>query len=82
MLSFAKMGGNTESHLFSAAQLGLVVEEQKGYLLVWFPFFGTQKKENEIIYVPLNAPTTKIWDADSAMASSAAADFDSSLNKL
>ena len=76
MISFnGVLGGRNESHLFANAQLGLVVESKPGYLLVWFSEFGTQKKENEIIYVPLNAPTTKIWGADSAMASKAAQDF-------
>ena len=75
MISFGQMGGRSESHLYANAQLGLVVDASERYLLVWFPEFGTEKKENEIIYVPLNTPTTKIWGANSAVASKAANDF-------
>tara|TARA_A100001011_G_scaffold399684_1_gene509548 strand:+ start:3168 stop:3458 length:291 start_codon:yes stop_codon:yes gene_type:complete len=75
MISFQSMGGRNESHLFADAQLGLVVSSEKGYLLVWFPEFGTEKKENVIIYVPLDAPTTKIWSADSAMTAPGAKSF-------
>jgi len=76
MISFKEMSNLTESHLFADAQLGLVVDAQQDkYLLVWFPEFGIEKKESALAYAPLETPTTKIWGAESAMASTAADDF-------
>jgi hypothetical protein len=75
MISFKEKAQLTESHLFADAQLGLIVDEQDRYLLVWFPEFGTEKKENVIVYAPLDTPTTKIWGVESAMASAGAKDF-------
>ena len=76
MITFKELGQLTESHLFADPQLGLVIDAAKEkYLLVWFHEFGTEKKENVLVYAPLDTPTTKIWGANSAMASPGAKDF-------
>ena len=68
--------GGWESIMFAHGQLGLVVDQGKEALLVWFSELGTNKKEEHIFAcAPLYKQTTKIWLANSAMTSPGAEEF-------
>ncbi len=51
--------------MFSFAQLGLILADFSKNWLIWFPEFGLDKKEEDVLaYVPKEKATTKIWLAD------------------
>lgn len=74
-----KFRGGWKTVMFAHGQLGLVIDTTDGNLLVWFAKLNTiEKEENIFVCAPLYKQTTKIWSANSAMASVGAKEFLSS----